>query len=132
MIKLVNVSFSIPKDLLKELDRTTKRKKSATRSEVTRQALNSYISKYNAIKEDDREVLATITALRERVDNQESPDIQHGYSDIVVQYLHTHISENNCLGVLVIKGKSKRFKELIDCLKADLHISQLEFFIMNS
>jgi CopG family nickel-responsive transcriptional regulator len=129
---LVVVSLSIPDELLEALDAVTGGERQATRSEVVRQALNSYLSEYHELKQRKGELIATITILHEKTDRGQDLDLQHEFDDIVAQYHHTHLSGRTCLEIMVVKGSSGRFKELIDGLKANRHVTQLKYFIMSA
>lgn len=128
---MVVISLSIPDELLELLDRIAESGRQATRSEVVRQALNGYISEYRSLERLQGEVIATITVLHEKSDRGQDLDLQHEFDDIVVQYHHTHLSKKTCLEMMVVKGSSKRMKELMDGLKADLHVRQLKCFVMS-
>jgi len=126
---VVVVSLSIPDELLELLDAIAESGRQATRSEVVRQALNSYISEYRSLEQMRGEVVATITVLHEK--SNKGLDLQHEFDDIVVQYHHTHLSKKTCLEMMVVKGSSRRLKELMDGLKADRHVKQLKCFVMS-
>ncbi len=120
-------------DLLEELDATLGEDRSATRSEVVRQALRMYISEYSKLDKLKENVVATITVLYEKTEkNDELFQLQHEFEDMVTAYLHSHLTENECLEVMVVKGPSKRLKKLIDGLKANKPVRQIKFSIMTT
>jgi CopG family transcriptional regulator, nickel-responsive regulator len=45
-----------------------------------------------------------------------SNDIQHIYFDVVLSSQHFHLSHENCLEIIAVKGKAKRLTELSDKL----------------
>lgn len=45
-----------------------------------------------------------------------SIDIQHEYFDVILSAQHFHISQNNCLEIITVKGTSNRLTELSDKL----------------
>jgi CopG family nickel-responsive transcriptional regulator len=125
------ISVSLPKELLKELDAILGEEKSATRSEVLRQAVRSYIIEYKELGKLKGNVIATITVLYEKTEkNEELFRLQHEFSDMITAYLHSHLTETNCLEVMVIKGPSKRLKNLVDGLKANKPVKQIKVSIM--
>ncbi len=127
------ISLSLPKELLKELDAILGKKRSATRSEVLRQAIRMYVSEYNKLDRIKGNVIATITVLYEKMEkNEELFRLQHEFSDMITAYLHSHLTEKNCLEVMVVKGSSKRLKSLIDGLKANKPVKQIKFSVMTS
>ncbi len=125
------ISLSLPEELLKELDHILGEEHSATRSEVIRQAVRNYISEYNKLDNIKGNVIATITVLYEKTEkNEELFQIQHEFSDMITAYLHSHLTGEHCLEVLVVKGSSQRLKNLIDGLKANKPVRQIKFSVM--
>jgi CopG family nickel-responsive transcriptional regulator len=125
------ISVSLPKELLKELDAILGEEKSATRSEVLRQAVRGYIIEYKELDKLKGNVIATITVLYEKKEkNEELFRLQHEFSDMITAYLHSHLTETSCLEVMVVKGPSKRLKKLVDGLKANKPVKQIKVSIM--
>ena len=126
------ISVSLPTDLLEELDAALGEEKAANRSEVLRQALRGYLTQYKKIKELEGTVIATISVLYSKEDkNEELFRLQHEFSDMITAYLHSHLTETSCLEVMVIKGASQRFKQLIDGLKANKPVKQIKFSVLS-
>ena len=127
------ISLSLPTELLEELDAALGEQKSATRSEVLRQALRSYLTEYKKLDELKGNVIATISVLYNKEEkNEELFKLQHEFSDMITAYLHSHLTETSCLEVMVIKGSSSRLKELIDGLKANKPVKQIKFSVMTT
>jgi CopG family nickel-responsive transcriptional regulator len=129
---MVIISLSIPDELRDELDRILGEEWYASRSEVVRQALRKYIAEYKELENIKGTIIATITALYEKKDkNEELTQLQHEFGDVMTTYLHSHLTEKSCLEVMVVKGSSKRLKDMMDGLKANRHVRQLKFSIMS-
>jgi CopG family nickel-responsive transcriptional regulator len=127
------ISLSLPTELLEELDAVLGQEKSATRSEVLRQAVRSYLNEYKKLEEIEGSLIATVSVLYDKQEkNVELFKLQHEFGDMITAYLHSHLTETNCLEVMVIKGPSKRFKQLIDGLKANKPVKQIKFSIMTT
>jgi CopG family nickel-responsive transcriptional regulator len=127
------ISVSLPNELLEELDAVLGEEKFATRSEVLRQAVRSYLTEYKELDKLEGSVIATVTVLYEKKEkNEELFRLQHEFSDMITAYLHSHLTETSCLEVMVIKGPSKRLKSLIDGLKANKPVKQIKFHIMTT
>ena len=125
------ISLSLPDELLEKLDAILGEKRDATRSEVVRQAVHSYISQYNELDKIKGQIIATITVLYEKIEkNEELSKLQHEFSDMITAYLHTHLTETSCLEVMVVKGSAKRLKDLVDGLKANKPVKQINFSVM--
>lgn len=127
------ISLSLPNDLLEELDTILGEDRSANRSEVVRQAVRMYLTQYNELGKIKGNVIATITVLYDKAEeNKELFRLQHEFDDMITAYLHAHLSETDCLEVMVVKGSGKRLKELIDGLKGNKPVKQIKVSIMSS
>ena len=125
------ISLSLPDELLEKLDAILGEERDASRSEVVRQAVRNYISQYNELDKVKGQVIATITVLYEKIEtNEELSRLQHEFSDMITAYLHSHLTETSCLEVMVVKGSAKRLKDLIDGLKANKPVMQINFSVM--
>lgn len=121
----------MPTELLEDLDAALGEEKAANRSEVLRQAVRSYLNEYKKLDELKGDIIATISVFYEKEEkNDELFRLQHEFSDMITTYIHSHITETNCLEVMIIKGSSKRLKNLIDGLKANKPVKQIKFSIM--
>ena len=127
------ISLSLPTELLEELDAVLGGEKSATRSEILRQAVRSYLTEYKKLEDLKGNIIATISVLYNKEEkNEELFKLQHEFSDMITAYLHSHLTETSCLEVMVIKGSSSRLKELIDGLKANKPVKQIKFSVMTT
>jgi len=91
-----------------------------------------YLTQYNELKEIKGNVIATITVLYNKTEeNKELFKLQHEFDDMITAYLHAHLSETDCLEVMVVKGSSTRLISLIDGLKANKPVKQIKFSIMS-
>lgn len=125
------ISVSLPNKLLEELDALLGEEKSATRSEVLRQAIRSYLIEYKELDKFKCDIIATVTVLYDKKENNEELfRLRHEFIDIIAVYLHSHLSEISCLEVMLIKGPSKRLKSLIDELKANKAVKQVKLSIL--
>lgn len=116
---LVRFGISLEKDLLKEFDRLIKEKNYSNRSEAIRDIIRDSL-----VKEEwkrGKDVAGAISIVydhhkRELMDV--IVDIQHDYQDMIVASQHAHLDHNNCLEVIIVKGRSSKIKELSDKLRA--------------
>jgi CopG family transcriptional regulator, nickel-responsive regulator len=126
------ISLSLPNELLEELDTALGEDRGATRSEVVRQAVRMYLTQNDELEKIKGNIIATITVLYEKTEqNKELFRLQHEFDDMITAYLHAHLSETDCLEVMVIKGASDRLRRLIDGLKANKPVKQIKFSIMS-
>ena len=125
------VSLSIPKNLLEKVDSYIKEQGFANRSEIIRQALRAYLSENRRLSELQGKTTATITIIYQRdAKTGQITDIQHGYSNLVLTFLHTHVEEGYCIEIIVAKGDAQAIKALILALRANKQISEVKVTIL--
>ncbi|MGC8936774.1 MAG: CopG family ribbon-helix-helix protein [Candidatus Methanomethylicaceae archaeon] len=129
---MVVISVSIPDELLIELDKVLGREWCASRSEVLRQALRKYISEYRTVESIKGRVVATLTVLYYKSEKgEEQLRLQHEFGDIISAFFHLHVNDDACLEVMVVKGDAQRLRGLIDGLKANRLVKQINLSLMD-
>lgn len=125
------ISVSMPTDLLEDLDVILGEEGSATRSEVLRQAIRTYLIEYKELSKLKGTIIATVSVLYDKKEtNEELSKLRNEFRDMITAIFHSHLTETTCLEVMVIKGPAKRLKSLIDGLKANKPVKQIKFSIM--
>jgi CopG family transcriptional regulator, nickel-responsive regulator len=123
------VSLSIPKQLLEKVDTYIKEQGYASRSEVLRQALRTYISEAKRLDELKGTIAATITIIYQKGASTRN-DNQYHNSNVVLTFLHTHIEEGYCIEVIVAKGDAKLMKAFIESLRTNKQVSEVKVTIL--
>ena len=127
MPSLTIISLSIPDKLLEKIDESIKREGFANRSEMIRQALRAFMAEGESLRDLEGEVTATITIIFEREAKREQiSEIQHSHGDIISTFLHSHIDEDHCLEVIVVKGRSESIRQLVDAFRTNEQIIQIK------
>lgn len=125
------VSLSIPETLLEKVDNYIKEQGFANRSEIIRQALRAYLSEGRKLGDLQGKITATITIVYQRgARTGQIVDAQHGYSNVVLTFLHTHVDEGYCIEVIVAKGEAKTINAFITALKANKNISEVKVTLL--
>ena len=119
MSELVRFSITMPEDLSQALDeyaarRGTSKNRSETIRDLVREALVS-----EEVESPDTQIFGTLTMvfnhhasdLRDRLD-----DIQHEHIDEIITSLHVHVDHENCLEVILMKGRSDMVRSIADAL----------------
>jgi CopG family nickel-responsive transcriptional regulator len=117
--KLKRFGVSIPLSLLLKFDEYIKNKNYKNRSEAIRDLIRAEFVKESF--ETNKEVAGVISIVydhhkRELVDK--IVDIQHDYQDIIIASQHIHLDHDNCLEVIIARGKAQRIKDLASRLQA--------------
>ena len=118
MDDVVRFGVSMDSRLLKQFDKYINQKGYANRSESIRDLIRN-----NLVEEEWKvgtgETVGTITIIynhhkRELTDTL--TNIQHKYHASMISTMHVHLDSNNCLEVLVVKGKAREIKIVADRL----------------
>jgi CopG family nickel-responsive transcriptional regulator len=124
---LTIISVSVPDELLGKLDSSIKKRGFASRSEILRQAIRAFMEEYRSLENITGEVTATVTVIYTKAaKNERMLSIQHEYENVVLTFLHTHVDEDNCLEVMVVKGPIEDIRKLSDALKANKDVKQIK------
>ena len=113
-------SVSLPVKLLKELDAMVREKGYDNRSLAIADMVRDKLVEH---RKDlgDREIAGTITLVYDHHrSNVQSvlTSLQHDHLHEVAATLHVHLDHDNCLEVIVLRGKAKPIKKLADALIA--------------
>jgi CopG family nickel-responsive transcriptional regulator len=106
---------SIPIGLLLKFDEYIRNKNYKNRSEAIRDLIRAEFVKESF--ETNKEVAGVYDHhKRELVDK--IVDIQHDYQDIIIASQHIHLDHDNCLEVIITRGKAQRIRGLASKLQA--------------
>ena len=117
MEELARFGVSISSELLEKFDELIGSKGYANRSEAIRDLIRDYLVEYEW--EADAETMGAVTMVYDHHMRELSESLvalQHDYHSSVISSTHVHIDEHNCLGVIVIRGKGSKVKEIADRL----------------
>jgi CopG family nickel-responsive transcriptional regulator len=110
---------SVEGELLEKFDRFCQEEEFATRSEAVRQLIRETLTR-RAWATDTREVAGTLTLVYDHHRSQlrdRLMELQHDNTDLVVSTLHTHLSHDVCLEVIVLRGPASRLQKLASQLR---------------
>jgi CopG family nickel-responsive transcriptional regulator len=126
---LVRFSVSLEADLLDQFDRYCKEGKFATRSEAIRQLLRETLT-VHAWESDAQDAAATLTIVYDHHRTHLADrllELQHRHTDMVVSTMHVHLDHNNCLEVIVLRGRAGALQKVASELRGlkGIHKGQL-------
>lgn len=130
---VTRISMSLPPELLAEFDKTMLNTGFSDRSKAIQTALHSFIdqNRWNNDKGDTTTTRNGAGAIMVLYDNHTyghdntSTHIQHRFNDIISATTHMHLDHNNCLEVIMVRGKTKRIKELAKNLSENRGIKSM-------
>lgn len=115
MSELTRFGVSLPKELLSKFDEEIFNKGYQNRCEAIRDLIRAYFVKQEV--DSDSEVVGTLTLIYDHhIPNLSTNlnEIQHGNHEIILANIHIHLDHNNCLEVILLKGKCSDITKLSD------------------
>lgn len=134
MNRLVRFGVSLSSELLLEFDKHIKAKNYATRSK----AIEDLIRENLVAKEWEDGANAVAGAITVVYDHHKRAlvnnllDIQHDYQGLIISTQHVHLTHDNCLEVIVVKGKPAEVRKLSDELKSEKGVKHCSLTITSA
>ncbi len=118
MSELSRIGVAIDSNLLKKFDTLIASRGYTNRSEAFRDLIRDELVR-QAWERPDSTVVGTVTLVYNhhvRLLNEKLTGLQHSHFHHVLSTLHVHLDHDNCLEVLVVRGKASLVKKLADTL----------------
>ena len=119
MSDIVRFGVSLEKGLLEKFDRLITVKSYPNRSEAIRDLIRENLVKREWT--EGKEVAGSITLVfnhHKRELMNTLTDIQHDFHHLIISSQHIHLDHDNCLEIIVVKGKPEETKELTNKLRS--------------
>jgi len=134
MAELARIGIAIPDDLLGEFDRLIEKRGYATRSEAVRDLVRKeLVDEISA--SPNAEVYGTVTLIYDhhaRLLLDKLTEIQHQYHDAIMSSVHVHLDHDNCMEVILVRGKSPSVEKLANSLIATKGVKHGRFMLTTS
>lgn len=134
MGELARIGIAIPEELLEEFDRLIARRGYSTRSEAVRDLVRKeLVDEISASA--NAEVYGTVTLIYDhhaRLLLDKLTDIQHQYHNAIMSSVHVHLDHDNCLEVILVRGKSTLVQKLANALIATKGVKHGRFMLTTS
>jgi CopG family nickel-responsive transcriptional regulator len=134
MGELARIGIAIPEELLKEFDNLIERRGYQTRSEAVRDLVRKeLVDEISA--SPTAEVYGTVTLVYDhhaRLLLDKLTDIQHQHHDAIMSSVHVHLDHDNCLEVILVRGKSTLVQKLANTLIATKGVKHGRFMLTTS
>lgn len=118
MSELSRIGVAIDSDLLKKFDDLIGARGYTNRSEAFRDLIRDELVE-QVSQAPDSEVVGTLTLVYNhhvRMLGDKLTDLQHEHYHHILSTLHVHLDHDNCLEVLIIRGKSHAVRTIADAL----------------
>jgi CopG family transcriptional regulator, nickel-responsive regulator len=118
--QVARFGVSLHPSLLRDLDRMARKKGFQSRSlAISEMIRDQLVEDYNDL--EDNEVVGSVTVVYDhhRPQIQKTlTDIQHKNLNTIISTLHVHLDHDNCLEVLVVRGRATLVRNVADHLIA--------------
>jgi CopG family nickel-responsive transcriptional regulator len=118
MSELSRIGVAIDSELLAKFDALIESRGYSNRSEAFRDLIRDELVE-RAWEQPDSNVVGTVTLVYDhhvRMLNERLTDMQHSHFHHILSTLHVHLDHDNCLEVLVVKGRASEVKKIADAL----------------
>ncbi|RXE56655.1 nickel-responsive regulator [Methanoculleus taiwanensis] len=127
--ELSRIGISLPKNLLDKFDEILTLRGYSSRSEGIRDSIRSYITHYQWISDVKGERQGVITMVYDHDQRgllQTLTEIQHDYAGIIQASLHSHVTHNKCLEVILIRGDGTELKNIAEKLMSQKGVESVK------
>jgi len=118
MSELSRIGVAIDSDLLAKFDALIARRGYSNRSEAFRDLIREELIE-KAWESPESKVVGTVTIVYDhhvRLLNEKLTDLQHEFYHHILSTLHVHLDHDNCLEVLVVRGRAAEVRKIADTL----------------
>ena len=118
MSELSRIGVAIDSDLLDRFDQLISKRGYTNRSEAFRDLIRDELVQ-KSWESPDSNVVGTVTLVYDhhvRMINEKLTDMQHEHHRAILSTLHIHLDHDNCLEVLVVRGKAAVVQKIADTL----------------
>ena len=113
----MRISMSLDSKLLEDFDEVLHDRGYQSRSKGIRDALKDYLLRYQWMNEMEGDRIGIIAVIYDHHSigvMEDLTNVQHEYSQHINAVMHVHMTETQCLEVIVVKGDVKYIRELTE------------------
>lgn len=126
MSELARIGVALESGLLEDFDRLIERRGYSSRSEAFRDLIRSELNQMQ-VSSPDQHAVGTLTLIYDhnvRLLAEKLTGLQHEHHHEIVSTLHVHLDHNQCLEVLVLRGRAMDVQQIADRLMATKGVKQ--------
>jgi CopG family nickel-responsive transcriptional regulator len=127
--ELSRIGISLPRNLLDKFDEILHLRGYSSRSEGIRDAIRNYITYYqwmSDVKGERHGVITIVYDHEQRGLLQVLTEIQHEYMSIIQASLHSHVTHEKCLEVILLRGDGEKLKSIAERLMAQKGVESVK------
>ncbi len=118
--KITRFGVSVEPKLIKKFDKKIKKQGYENRSEAIRDLIRKDLINQKSL-DPESELIGTLTMIYDHHTGNLTDkllNLQHDHTEEILSTTHIHVDHDNCLEVLILKGKTKKIQNLADNIKA--------------
>lgn len=126
---LSRIGISLPKNLLDRFDEILEYRGYSSRSEGIRDAIRNYITYYKWMSDVTGERQGVITMVYDHEHRgllQVLTEIQHEYLDVIQSSLHSHVSHDKCVEIILLRGDGEKLKNIAERLMSQKGVESVK------
>ena len=119
--ELSRIGISLPENLLNKFDSIIDKRGYSSRSEGIRDAIRSYITYYEWMNDVEGERQGVITMVYDHDQRgllEAVTEVQHANTDIIQSSIHSHLTHERCMEVIMVRGDGQKLRSLTESLMA--------------
>lgn len=118
---LSRIGVSLPENLLSKFDSIINKRGYSSRSEGIRDAIRSYITYYEWMNDVEGQRQGVITMVYDHDQRgllEAVTEIQHENRNIIQSSIHSHLTDDRCMEVVMVRGEGAQLRTLAEHLMA--------------
>ena len=119
MSDIIRFGVSIEQDLLENFDRLIAERRYTTRSEALRDLIREALIQQKIETEIETQSLGSLTLIYDHHASnllQEMAQLQHNFHQLILSVMHLHVSHDDCMEVIALRGKVAEIVQLANGL----------------
>ncbi len=130
MEKCIRFGISLPQDLLKRFDAVNHEKGYPNRSEAVRDLIRGKLIETGEWADPDSVTAGTVILVYDHHKKgvvEKLMEQQHEHHSSIISTMHAHLDHDNCIEVILLKGKNKEIRKLADKLSSAKNVKMGKF-----
>jgi CopG family transcriptional regulator, nickel-responsive regulator len=129
MDNCIRFGVSLPPELLERFDANVERRGYANRSEAIRDLIRNDLiqSEWSESSGDTAAAVVLVYDHHKRGLAENLMDQQHQYHDYIIATTHAHLDHDNCIEVVLLRGRATKVREIAERLASAKHVKLGKF-----
>jgi CopG family nickel-responsive transcriptional regulator len=129
MDQCIRFGVSLPEDLLKRFDADIERRGYDNRSEAIRDLIRENLvkSEWESASGETAAAVILVYDHHQRGLTSQLTEKQHGYHEYIISTMHAHLDHDNCIEVVLLRGKADMVRKIAENLASQKHVKLGKF-----